>query len=1081
MNKRFSKYLGLALLLASSLPFSLVYAGTVEEVPTGETTVSSMADDPLKEYKEKAANQVSTLESEPETEASEDKVKVKSSEDTPTSESSKEDLPEKEEQPKPKPQRDGIGPQTMNLIEGTDIDADFALILRTKGWAQNLGTSWSGYGKGQNQLTDDDLAALTTISVDSIGLSSLKGLEHAINLQSLNCFGNQIVSLDISENTKLVQLNCRSNKLSSLDVSKNAMLLQIDCNQNQLTNLDVTKNLSLEILNCELNSITNIDTSKNSQLKTLNVNQNPISSIDVSQNLKLEELQCTHTSVSNLDFSLNTKLKKLICVMNPSLINLVVTGAVDLQEIQCRYTSLTTLDVSKNSKLETLKCDNCQLTSLIVAGATALRILECGVNNLPDLDVSQNKKLVNLSCERNQLTNLTIAGADELIIVSCYSNQLTFLDASQNSKLAYLSCNGNKITDLNLVGANSLISVECQENNLPTLDVSQNKKLEILNCQKNQLTNFDIIGADVLKQLFCDDNKLSSLDVSQHTKLENLTCDNNQLVSLTVSGADELKELSCNNNKLTSLDVHQNTKLQKLKCTMNTLTNLSLNGANDLSEINCDNNQLVNLDVSQLLKLRTLSCSNNDLTSLVVAGADVLESLNCANNELPTLDVSQNGDLKSLDFRYNRISDITSLYGLNQLSLFYGSNQSLSIPVPKVTNNQAVVDLLKSTNHSGLTVFNGSITGSPILTPNGDLIELSSVTRESLDGKHLGFNYNGYTLIEGAASGQKSFSGQIHFYSVSDLDSQLESKKKKVYSGDNIDWKWTITNLGKVKSEDIRAILSLPSGLVVDASSIKINGTTGSVSDIDGTSSLGDLLFDQTLEITFKTTATGNAEEWIKAKGELKWKDTTPSSPHNSQTKGEVQILDDEQTFTKNGKALAITSVPIRFNHGIWKVQTTAKSYGLDSIDYQSNTKVDTEGFHARVEDDRAINSGWKLTVKLSDFKNSANELMPNSKGTQLKLENMSIERVTDRDTPQEVIDPAPSGADVPSSVQSTETLVAGQPTAKTLVSAQPNEGQDTWQLRMPFDDISLNLPANAGKKGTVYKAKLTWSLDDTP
>ena len=50
MNKKFCKTLGLAILLASSLPFSLVSAETFEEVPTGETTISSMADDPLKEY-----------------------------------------------------------------------------------------------------------------------------------------------------------------------------------------------------------------------------------------------------------------------------------------------------------------------------------------------------------------------------------------------------------------------------------------------------------------------------------------------------------------------------------------------------------------------------------------------------------------------------------------------------------------------------------------------------------------------------------------------------------------------------------------------------------------------------------------------------------------------------------------------------------------------------------------------------------------------------------------------------------------------------------------------------------------------
>ena len=150
-------------------------------------------------------------------------------------------------------------------------------------------------------------------------------------------------------------------------------------------------------------------------------------------------------------------------------------------------------------------------------------------------------------------------------------------------------------------------------------------------------------------------------------------------------------------------------------------------------------------------------------------------------------------------------------------------------------------------------------------------------------------------------------------------------------------------------------------------------------------------------------------------------------------------------------------------------------------MNYQSNTNVVTDGFYTRIKDDRSVSTGWKLTAKLSDFKDSSNSLMPNGTGTSLKLENMSIERVTDRDTPQETIDPSPTGADVPSSVQTTETLVAGQPTAKTLVSAQPNEGQDTWQLRMPFDKISLNLPANAGKKGTIYKAKLTWSLDDTP
>lgn len=178
---------------------------------------------------------------------------------------------------------------------------------------------------------------------------------------------------------------------------------------------------------------------------------------------------------------------------------------------------------------------------------------------------------------------------------------------------------------------------------------------------------------------------------------------------------------------------------------------------------------------------------------------------------------------------------------------------------------------------------------------------------------------------------------------------------------------------------------------------------------------------------------------------------------------------------------MSIQSVPVYFNHGTNPIMSTAQTYHLHSMNYQSNTKVVTDGFYTRIKDDRGLSTGWKLTAKLSDFRDSSNTPMPNGTGTSLKLDNMSIERVTNRDTPQETIDSSPTGVDVPSSVQSTETIVAGQPTAKTLVTAQPNQGQDTWQLRMPFDKISLNLPANAGKKGTVYKAKLTWSLDDTP
>lgn len=817
MNKKLCKTLGLAILLASSLPFSLVSAETVEEVPTGETTISSMADDPLKEYKEKAANQVSSIK-EPKTEETESESKketeMQTTEDTPTTESSAEDTPNIEEKLKRQPRGGGgIRPFSTNLIEdpgpSQNIDADFAKLLRTDPTVQNLGISWTGYNKAKNQLTDDDMAALTEINVSYRTLTSLKGIEYAANL---------------------IVLDCQVNNLIDLNVSKNVVLKTLDCRQNQLTNIDVSK-----------------------------------------------------------------------CVL--------------LENLWCSYNSLISLDVSKNTALKQLMCDH---------------------NLIGDLDVTKN-----------------IA--------------LTFLDSMGNP--------------------------------LQNLDVSKNLNLG---------------------KLYCAGNQLTKIDVSKNALLYSLDCMGNSIESLDLSNNPDLKELWCHQNQLKKLDLTVNTKIIELDCSYNKLTSLEQIKQNSLISLNASNNQ---------------------------------------------------------------IFDITPLYGLSNLIFFDLNQQNIYLPIPSVISGQTKIEKLKTSNQLGLSLYNSTILGSPIITPNGDDIIISNTSRDNLSEQSLNFKYDETKLIEGANSGYtKEFSGTIHLFSVSELANELTAIDKKVKSGDVGSWTWVLTSLTTKKSENIHAKINLPPGLVIEPSSIKKNGISSTLADINGTNNLGDLNQGESIVFTFETTATGSVDQWLEAEGRLDWEDNTITSPYHNESKGRVQIQDDEQTYTpKDTDDMSIQSVPVYFNHGTNPIMSTAQTYHLHSMNYQSNTKVVTDGFYTRIKDDRPISTGWKLTAKLSDFKDSSNAPMPNGTGTSLKLENLSIERVTDRDTPQETIDPSPTGTDVPSSVQSTETIVAGQPTAKTLVTAQPNQGQDTWQLRMPFDKISLNLPANAGKKGTVYKAKLTWSLDDTP
>jgi Leucine-rich repeat (LRR) protein len=71
----------------------------------------------------------------------------------------------------------------------------------------------------------------------------------------LYCYKNQLTSLDVSNNAKLVELYCYDNQLTSLDVSNNVKLITLYCYDNQLTSLDVSNNVKLIDLHCYDNKI----------------------------------------------------------------------------------------------------------------------------------------------------------------------------------------------------------------------------------------------------------------------------------------------------------------------------------------------------------------------------------------------------------------------------------------------------------------------------------------------------------------------------------------------------------------------------------------------------------------------------------------------------------------------------------------------------------------------------------------------------------------------------------------------------------------------------------------------------------
>lgn len=252
-------------------------------------------------------------------------------------------------------------------------------------------------------LTNEEIAGVTSLNVSKKSIQSLQGIEFFTALTKLECFKNQLTSLNISKNMALKYLDCYDNQLTSLDISKNSALTDLYCENNKLTSLDVSKNMGLEWLTCGYNQLTSLVVSKNIELISLWCPNNQLTSLDVSKNTSLEYLHCDANQLTALDVSKNTALTNLYCNIN----------------------KLTSLDVSRNTALIKLWCGENQLTSLDVSKNTVLTDLYCGSNNLTSLDVTNNPKLENFIYDKS----VTVIGWKTNIEKPIWENYTTDLTA----------------------------------------------------------------------------------------------------------------------------------------------------------------------------------------------------------------------------------------------------------------------------------------------------------------------------------------------------------------------------------------------------------------------------------------------------------------------------------------------------------------------------------------------------------------------------------------------------------------------------------------------------------------------------
>lgn len=123
-------------------------------------------------------------------------------------------------------------------------------------------------------------------------ISSLNGLEKLTGLKSLILGQQGLTTIDLSNNTKLVEILLSSNKFASIDLSHNPLLEHIGITDNELTAFDGTGLDGLKSLNLQGNKLTSINLTNNKKLTTLlvNVKNEGLGTIDLTHNPALVSL-----------------------------------------------------------------------------------------------------------------------------------------------------------------------------------------------------------------------------------------------------------------------------------------------------------------------------------------------------------------------------------------------------------------------------------------------------------------------------------------------------------------------------------------------------------------------------------------------------------------------------------------------------------------------------------------------------------------------------------------------------------------------------------------------------------------------
>jgi hypothetical protein len=246
---------------------------------------------------------------------------------------------------------------------------------------------------------------------------------------------NEWVLSGSPENTKVTHLDISQSNITGSFVLNNLPNLQIlDCYRNQITTIEGLDLPNLQKLYCSDNQITTIEGLQLPKLQILYCHYNQITTIEGLQLLKLQELYCNGNQITEIE-GLNLS---------------------NLQILYCFENQITTIEGLELPNLQYLNCSSNQITEIEGLKLPNLQVLSCSDNQITTIEGLNLSNLQHLNCSSNQITTIEGLDLPNLQRLYCSHNQITTIEGLNLFNLQELDFSRNQITTLAFILPNTL-------------------------------------------------------------------------------------------------------------------------------------------------------------------------------------------------------------------------------------------------------------------------------------------------------------------------------------------------------------------------------------------------------------------------------------------------------------------------------------------------------------------------------------------------------------------------------------------------------------------------------------------------